>query len=157
MAKSMIFVTLSDGPYSDRWLSEPEGNVRCLQWCGQNSGADDHLVIEGTQIWMRKKAADKFFDHVGDIQEIMMTEPNDPHRLGARHATYRILVELNDTPARIYRAQGERYTHWAVLRHIGIQPTGSIHFPRGIYSNAAADPTLPDLRLRELVEKIKAN
>ena len=158
MTTSMIFVTLSEGPYNDRWLSEPEGDIRCLQWCGQNKGRRDYLVVEGTQVWMRNKATDMFFDHVGDIQDILMTEPNDPRReRGRQHATYRVLVKLQEIPLRIYRSQGEHFTHWAVLRHIGILPTKLPSMTEGIYSSAVADTTPPDEALRELVEKIKAN
>ena len=143
----MIFVTLSNGQYADKWLSSalelpvPDGapkRLRWLQWCGQNKGADDHLVGVGTQVWAREKAAHMHFDRVGLIKEITVIRPNDPTRRGDSCATYRVLVELASEPLRIERGANDKHTHWAVLRHLGLQHAGSAHFPRGIYAAAPA-------------------
>lgn len=132
---SVIFATTNNGTYGNKWLSEENSGTRSLHWCGQTRGAEDHLVVKGTQVWTRNNAKHLFFDYVGDVQEIRMLTPNDPMRHGSTNATYEILVKLRDEPLRIQRAEGDRYTHWNVLKYIGIRP-GSLHFPRGIYSNA---------------------
>ncbi len=133
----MIFVTLSDGEYNDRWLSDTKNNTRLLQWCGQNCGVEDNLVVQGTQVWMRQTKKHKFFDHIGNIETIRMVEPNNQQRIGRKHATYHVLVNLCKIPVRIHRTIGDHCTHWAILRYIGIRPTGSLYFPRGIYAEAS--------------------
>jgi hypothetical protein len=124
----MIFVTLSGGPYADAWIDA--GNL--LRWCGQESGKEDHLVVPGTQIWLREKSSQMFFDHVGNVSTIEQVRPHDPLRQGDRHAVYTLRVDRTK-PLRISRAEGDPVTHWAVLRHLGVTQR-SAHFPRGIYA-----------------------
>ena len=129
MPGSMIFVTLSGGPYADAWI-----NKKTLRWCGQESGKEDNLVVPGTQIWLREKSSHMFFDHVGNVGSIEQVRPNDPLReKGDRHAVYTIAVN-EVKPLRISRTEGDIVTHWAVLRHLGVNERGSAHFPRGIYA-----------------------
>ena len=129
MPGSMIFVTLSGGPYADAWIDK-----KTLRWCGQESGKEDNLVVPGTQIWLREKSSHMFFDHVGNVGSIEQVRPNDPLReKGDRHAVYTIAVN-EVKPLRISRTEGDIVTHWAVLRHLGVNERGSAHFPRGIYA-----------------------
>jgi len=129
MPGSMIFVTLSGGPYADAWIDK-----KTLRWCGQESGKEDNLVVPGTQIWLREKSSHMFFDHVGNVGSIEQVRPNDPLReKGDRHAVYTIAVD-EVKPLRISRTEGDIVTHWAVLRHLGVNERGSAHFPRGIYA-----------------------
>lgn len=130
MPGSMIFVTLSGGPYADAWMDQEN-----LRWCGQESGKEDHLVGPGTQIWLREKSSHMFFDHVGNVSTIEQVRPHDPLRQGDKHAVYTIRVDRTK-PLRISRAEGDPVTHWAVLRHLGVNDNqrGSAHFPRGIYA-----------------------
>lgn len=129
MPGSMIFVTLSGGPYADAWMDQEN-----LRWCGQESGKEDHLVVPGTQIWLREKSSQMFFDHVGNVSSIEQVRPHDPLReKGDRHAVYCVRVD-RVKPLRISRAEGDNVTHWAVLRYLGVNERGSAHFPRGIYA-----------------------
>jgi hypothetical protein len=133
---SLIFVTLDDGEYADQWTSEPNtllhtdevAGHRMLRWCGQRRGRRDHMVGSGTLVAVRESAKIKAFTIVGRVIEIECIRKQD----GSVCGIYDILVELTAAPRVIHRDNGDRYTHWTVLRALGI-PTQDAQ-PQGIYA-----------------------
>ena len=137
---SVIFVTLKDGEYDNRWLSELStllstqdiAGHRQLHWCGQRKKSPrDELVRPGTLVAVRKHKNTSEFTLVGSV---VTKTPLTP-KAGKTPATYNLLVEMAAEPRRIQRAPGDRCVHWTVLRQIGIPlPSPLPWMPEGIYS-----------------------
>jgi hypothetical protein len=133
---SVIFVTLKDGFYADRWTSEllpvattpDRAGIRELTWEGQKSGMRDHLVKPNTLVAVRPSKDVRYFEIVGSVILKECSRPRD-----ATHpAEYKLLVEMLRHPKKIYKQSHDRFTHNAVLRAIGI-PLEQGAMPHGIY------------------------
>lgn len=130
---SVIFCTLKNGEYDDHWLSEPDSsNMRTLHWCGQrkNVGNKDALVVPGTLVAVRPSSSCLSFTLVGQVATKRQLTEKTP----TSAATYELSVSLDAQPLQIHRAEGDRCTHWTVLRHLGIPRSGG-YLPEGIYSS----------------------
>jgi hypothetical protein len=129
---SLIFCTLKNGEYDDRWLSEPDSsNVRSLHWCGQrkNQGNKDRFVGPGTLVAVRSSPSSRHFILVGHVLTKKLLTEKTPQTA----ATYELSVSLETQPVQIDRAEGDRCVHWTVLRHLNIPHSGG-YLPEGIYS-----------------------
>lgn len=137
--RSVIFVTLHDGEYNDYWLSETRtlmatdeiAGYRDMHWCGQRKKNDrDHLVRTGTLVAVRAKKSERFFTLVGTVAEMDLLTLKGT----GVPATYKLMIEMWETPHVIHRANGDRCVHWTVLRELGI-PRSAGYQPEGIYSS----------------------
>jgi len=135
--KSLIFVTLNNGPYGDHWIgdlctllqSEETAGYRKLCWYGQNRGKRDCYVGPGTIVAMREKADVKAFTLIGTVAQIKCIEKQQ----GRVSGMYELLVEVSASPQVIPRDDAtDFYTHWTVLRTVGISTTDAQ--PQGIYA-----------------------
>ena len=129
---SIIFCTLKNGEYDDHWLSEADSsNMRTLHWCGQRKtiGNKDDLVVPGTLVAVRPSRSSLYFILVGQVVTKRILTEKTP----TTAATYELSVALHTQPVQIDRAEGDRCTHWSVLRHLGIPHSGG-YLPEGIYS-----------------------
>jgi hypothetical protein len=134
---SIIFVTLKDGEYADRWTSEllsvavsdDRVGVRELTWEGQRSGLRDDLAKPGTLVALRPNKNARYFDIVGKI----LVKERTRARSENRPAEYKLLVEILRVPTRIQKEASDAFTHNSVLRAIGL-PTEQGALPHGIYS-----------------------
>ena len=130
---SVIFCTLKNGEYDDRWLSEPDSShTRSLHWCGQRKtlGNKDALVVPGTLVAVRPSASSRYFILVGQVLTKRLLTEKTP----TTAATYELSVSLDAQPVQIDRADGDRCVHWTVLRHLNIPHSGG-YLPEGIYSS----------------------
>ncbi len=128
---SVIFCTLKNGEYDDRWLSEPDSsNTRTLHWCGQRKtvGNKDALVVPGTLVAVRSSPSARHFILVGEVLSKKQLTDKTPKTA----ATYELSVSLHAQPVQIDRAAGDRCVHWTVLRHLNIPHSGGF-LPEGIY------------------------
>ena len=134
---SIIFVTLADGEYSDRWSSDllPVGvssdrsGIRELTWDGQRSGLRDDLVGPGTLVALRPNFKSKFFKLVGRV--LLKTQTRQ--REGRQPAEYKLVIEMAANPVRINKLETDRFTHNSVLRVLGY-PIETGAMPHGIYA-----------------------
>jgi hypothetical protein len=134
---SIIFVTLRDGEYADRWssdllsvaVSDERSGIRELTWEGQRSGSRDRFVEPGTVVAIRPSKAARFFDIVGKV----LLKECTRERGEGRPAEYTLLVEVAATRRRIHRVYGDTFTHNSVLREFGY-PTEQGAMPHGIYA-----------------------
>jgi hypothetical protein len=133
----LIFVTLTNGEYDNRWMSESNtlladqdiAGHRQLHWCGQRKKTTrDHLVGPGTLVAVRNSKDAPEFTLVG----IVATKTQLTPKVGKTPATYNLLVEMASEPRRIQRAEGDRCVHWTVLRALNI-PRSAGYLPEGIY------------------------
>lgn len=123
---SLIFVTLKDGVYDDRWMTEAVAGRRELHWCGQTSGKRDAMVRPGTLVALRPNAKTPSFTLVGTVIEKQLLCQGRP-------STYRLTLEMAADPKTIARdSSRDRCAHWTVLRHLEIAHDGS-YMPQGIY------------------------
>lgn len=131
MSRSDILLNLKQGIYPNRLL-----NPRHLEWYGQNSGKRDHMVVIGTNVWVRTKSPMPY-KKIGFVKSIQCIEPGD--KLTKRPAKYHIEIELlsPDNEVTIERAYTDKIITSTVLRSIGY-PESEIHrtrhFGEGIYS-----------------------
>jgi len=121
---SVIFIT-KGGPYPDEWLGDEVEFIRPMRWYGQNKGRKDHLVRPGTFVAMREKKTARSFTIVGVVETIEKVEDGKP-------SMYRLNVRMQE-PEMIPRAPGDKFTHSATLRRLGI-PVPSAGVAEGIYS-----------------------
>ncbi len=134
---SIIFVTLADGEYSDRWTSDllPVGvsperiGLRELTWDGQRSGLRDDLVGPGTRVAVRPNRNTKAFDMIGTV--LLKTQTRA--REGNHPAEYKLVIEMTANPQRIHKLRNDRFTHNSVLRALGY-PLEVGAMPHGIYA-----------------------
>ena len=136
MNTSIIFVTLNDGEYRDRWTSDllPIGTsmerkgVRELTWDGQRSGARDGLVGPGTLVAVRPNRNTRSFDIMGVVVLKTLNRPRE----GGHPAEYKLVVDMAANPRRIEKLYEDRFTHNTVLRAFGF-PIERGALPQGIY------------------------
>ena len=128
---SVIFCTLKNGAYDDRWLSEPDSsNTRTLHWCGQRKtlGNKDGFVLPGTLVAVRSSPSCRSFNLIGQV----LTKKQLTEKTPTTAATYELSVSLNLEPVQIDRAAEDRCVHWSVLRYLNIPHSGGF-LPEGIY------------------------
>lgn len=133
---SIIFVTLRDGEYADRWsspllplaTSDDRAGVRELMWEGQKSGLRDHLANPGTLVAVRPNKGSRYFEIIGSILVKERTRPREFRR----PAEYKLLLEILRVPRRVNKDPSDKFTHNTVLRAIGL-PTEQGALPHGIY------------------------
>lgn len=132
---SVIFVTLKNGPYADRWssellpvmISEHRAGVRELTWEGQRTNPLDDVVRAGTWVAVRDKPATAF----RVVGRVCMKQCTREWRTG-HPAEYKLLVEMETEPKEYLRDAGERLYHNPVLRALGLPiERGTVAF--GIY------------------------
>jgi hypothetical protein len=127
---TLIFVTLKDGEYADRFTDSTRTE---LIWCGQRKGQRDHLVEPNTDIWVRENKNEKKFTRVGRVVTKTMIRGQDTSRgRGDEHAIYTLTLHKYTTEIVVFKESDDRYTHNAVLRAAGYrEETGAM--PHGIY------------------------
>jgi hypothetical protein len=129
---SVIFVTLKNGVYDDRWMSELADGRRIMHWCGQARGKRDGLVIPGTVVAVRPTKTTPAFTLVGTVATKELIHVGDPAL--KTPATYHLSIEMDAEPLTIARdSPRDRCAHWTVLRHLGIARDAS-YMPHGIYA-----------------------
>jgi hypothetical protein len=125
--RSLIFITLTNGEYADRRISNEK-----YFWCGQNTCLRDHLVIPGTEVWLRENKSHLKFTNIGKVISKILIRPHDA--VSKICATYELDLELHSNPVTIKKDISDRNTHATVLRHSGYPPEPS-PFPHGIYAS----------------------
>ena len=133
---SIIFVTLKDGLYHDRWSSDlhslltthERAGFRELTWEGQRSGLRDKFVQRDTIIALRPNKSVLWFDLVGTVAEIVCTRK----WTAESPAQYKILVDVAASPRRISKLPSDHLTHNNVLRELGFALETSA-MPHGVY------------------------
>lgn len=136
-SNSIIFVTLSDGQYKDRWSSElfpllktdECAGYRELIWEGQDSGLRDKYVGRGTLVAIRPNTKARYFDIVGTVSDIIRTRAwsNDAP------AEYKLSIKVMSQTHRIDKLREDRFTHNNILRELGF-PLETGAMPHGIYT-----------------------
>ena len=130
-AGTLIFVTLKDGNYADKFMDAARNE---LFWCGQRKGQRDYFVGPGTDVWVRENKNEKKFTRIGRvITKTTIREQDSSRGLGDEHATYKLTLHKYNTEIVVFKESSDRYTHNAVLRAAGYsEETGAM--PHGIYS-----------------------
>ena len=107
-----------------------------LIWYGQESGEEDHLVVPGTNIWVREKSPQPQ-RNIGVVKQIVCVQQGD--KAAKRPAKYEIEIELvsSDTVIVIAKSTGNRSVTASVLQYLGYSSSevqGAQYFAHGIYS-----------------------
>ena len=127
---SLIFVTLKDGEYADRFTNPARTE---LFWCGQRKGQRDHIVEVGTDVWVRNNKNEKSFTRIGRVlTKTRIREQDSLRGRGDEYATYTLTLHTYNTPIKVCKEAGDRYTHNTVLRTVGFNEDRSA-MPQGIY------------------------
>ena len=77
---------------------------------------------------IRNNKSELWFDYVGVVKSVDIQS----ERTNISPATYRLKINKFDTPIRIHREAGDKFTHDTVLRKLGFPPVKG-NLPHGIY------------------------
>ena len=98
--RSDIMMNLTNGEYPNVMVDETH-----LIWFGQRSGKRDHLVVPGTNVWVRKKSPHPQAN-IGVVKQIVCVQQRD--NATKRPAKYEIELERHSSETEIVIARSVR-------------------------------------------------